>query len=284
MKSWKDYFKKPTPMRLYVINTGSVHMAGNIHYNSKSPEFKSKPADKRFTPVLAYLVEHPKQGLILFDTGVHPSFAQTKTGNFGWLLGNIVKIRTTPGQDVLSKINTIGKSAKDISCVVLSHLHLDHPGGLPALRGNGNPPVFVTQEELDKVTSPFALFEGYIRRHLSGFDLKAIPFHNSIPPFDESCDLFGDGSIIIVKTPGHTQGHVSVLLNLPKRPVFLTFDAAHRKSNIDEGIPPKGDYALAKDSVQRIRQFAEQFPDMKVIYGHDPDQIKDLKTIPQYYS
>jgi N-acyl homoserine lactone hydrolase len=284
MKSFKEYFRKPTAMRLYVMHTGNVHMAGNIHYNNKSPEFKSKPVDKRFNPVLAYLVEHPKQGSILLDTGVHPSFAEKKTGNFGWLLGNFVKIETAPGRDILSQMKTIGKSAEDIRCVVLSHLHLDHPGGLPALRGKVTPPVYVAREELDKAESSFSLFEGYIGRHLSGFELRAIPFHDGVAPFDQGFDLFGDGSIIIVKTPGHTPGHVSVMLNMRERPVFLTFDAAHRQSNVAEGIPPKGDYARGKDTVLRIKRLMELYPDMMTLYGHDPDQVKDLKTIPQYYS
>jgi glyoxylase-like metal-dependent hydrolase (beta-lactamase superfamily II) len=284
MSSWQEYFKNPIALKMYVIHTGNVHMAGNIHYNSKSPAFKSKPVDERFNPVLAYLVEHPKKGYVLFDTGVHASFAEKKTGNFGWLLGRVVKIKTSAGRDVPSQLKKLGLTPNDIGCVVLSHLHLDHPGGLPAFGTNKSLKVYVDEGEMKIAESAFGLFQGYIRKHLDGFNVAQLRYLSSVAPFDQVCDLFEDGSVFLIRTPGHTPGHVSALLNMKRGPVFLTFDAAHRASNVEEGIPPKGNYAAALDSVKRIGQFGKEFPSAMMIFGHDPDQITSLKKLPEYYA
>lgn len=284
MKTWKEYFKHPTPMKLYVLHTGNVHMAGNIHFNKKSPLFKSKPVDTRFNPVLAFLVKHPTQGYVLLDTGVHSSFATHPSGNFGWLLASMVKIKALPGMDAKSQCAALGVSPGDITHVLLSHLHLDHPSGLPGFK-TGNPPVVHADgEEFKIANSPFGLFQGYIRRHLEGFSITPLAYSGPVAPFDQVCDLFNDGSILAVKTPGHTPGHVSVVLNMQKGPVLLTFDAAHRRANIEEGIPTKGVYEQGLESVKRLHTFVKEFPSMTVIFGHDPDQIGSLKLSPDYYS
>ncbi len=284
MKTWKEYFKHPAPMKLYVLHTGNVHMAGNIHFNKKSPLFKSKPVDKRFNPVLAFLVKHPSQGYLLLDTGVHSSFAAHPGGNFGRLLASMVKIKASAGMDAKSRLATLGVSPGNITHVLLSHLHLDHPSGLPAFKSGKSPVVHVDGEELKAANSPFGLFQGYIRRHLDGFSITPLAYAGSVAPFTEVCDLFNDGSIFAVKTPGHTPGHVSVVLNMQRGPILLTFDAAHRSANIEEGIPTKGVYEQGLESVKRLQAFVREFPSATVIFGHDPDQIENLKLSPDYYS
>lgn len=283
MKDWQNYFDRPMGLKLYVIHTGNVHMAGTIHYNPKAPAFKSKPDDNRFNPVLCYLIEHPLKGYILIDTGLHPSFAIQPTGNFGWLLGRIIKVKTSVGLDVPSQLKNIGLSATDITTVILSHLHPDHLGGLPLLARNMNLSVHADKKEIAIAQSPLGLFNGYIGKHINKFTVTAFDYSLSVPPFDQACDLFGDGSLWVVGTPGHTPGHVSIILNMLQGPFLLTADAAHRASNLDEMIPPKGDYDQAMKSLKSIHSFLTEFPSTRVIYSHDPDQISRLKTLPEYY-
>ncbi|MFH1154474.1 MAG: N-acyl homoserine lactonase family protein [Pseudomonadota bacterium] len=283
MKDWQDCFNRPLALKLYVIHTGNVHMAGKIHYNPKSPDFRSRPDDKRFNPVLTYLVEHPLKGYILLDTGIHPSFALHRTGNFGWLLGRIVQIKTSNGLDVPSQLKRIGLSVKEITTVILSHLHLDHLGGLPLLAHNDTLVVHADTKELAIARSSLGLLKGYIGKHIRGVTVTEFDYSMSLPPFDRVCDLFGDQSIWVVGTPGHTPGHVSVILNMHQGPFLLTFDAAHRASNIEDMIPPKGDYEQGLKSLKSIKSFLKEFPTARVIYSHDPDQISRLKTLPEYY-
>lgn len=284
MSEWKRYFEKPANLKLFVIPTGSVHMSGNIHFNRTSPLFKNLPKDNRFNPAYAFLVQHPQKGCFLLDSGLHPSFAKKATGNFGGLLGRIIKIKSAQGQDVITQLEKIRIHPRDIHSIVLSHGHLDHTSGLSLFSaGNALTVVYADAKEIYKANTPFALFEGYLKKHLQGLNLRPISFSNAVPPFEHVCDFLDDGSVFIVGTPGHSPGHVSVILNMGTGPVFLTFDAAHRRANIDEGVPPKGDYPEALKSLNNIKSFLYEFKQTRVIFGHDPDQLETLKRLPDYY-
>jgi N-acyl homoserine lactone hydrolase len=284
LKNWENYFEKPKPMKLYVMHTGYIHMSGDIHFNNKDPRKKSMPKDHRFNPVYAFLVEHPDKGLLLLDTGLHPSFAERKTGNFGLLLGTLVKTRTEKGKDIASQLSVLNYSLDQIRNVILSHLHLDHPCSLPLFRANGGVRVFADPAELSMAGKPLSLFKGYIRSHLKGMDCHPLTYHSAIEPFDEVVDFFEDGSVFVIRTPGHSPGHVSVLLNAVEGPILMTFDAAHREDNLKQELPPIGDYEPALGALRRFRQVLDRFPDMRVIYSHDPDQLPTLKLLPDYYA
>jgi N-acyl homoserine lactone hydrolase len=283
LKNWENYFEKPIPLKLYVMHTGYIHMSGDIHFNKKDPRKKSMPKDRRFNPVYAFLVEHPDKGLLLLDTGLHPSFAERKTGNFGLLLGTLVKTRTDKGKDIASQLSALNFSLDQVSNVILSHLHLDHPCSLPLFRGHGDPRVFADPAELSMAGKPLSLFKGYIRSHLKGMDCRPLTYNSAIEPFDKVTDFFEDGSVFVIRTPGHSPGHVSVLLNALKGPILMTFDAAHREDNLKQELPPIGDYELALDTLWRLQQVINRFPVMRVIYSHDPDQLPTLKLLPDYY-
>jgi N-acyl homoserine lactone hydrolase len=281
MKEWAQYFDDPVDMKLYVMSTGSVHMSGNIHFNKKSPEFKSMPKDERFNPVLAYMVEHPEKGPVMLDTGVHACFSESPYGNFGPLLGRIVKIKAEKGGDAVSQLASIGVSPADISCVILSHLHLDHTSSLPAFKGAE---IYADAAELKAAGSPMAMMDGCVKAHREGVDIKSFDYGGAVQPFDRVCDFFGDGSLFVIGAEGHTKGNVAVLLNAKGGPILLTFDAAHRAANVKTMIPPKGDYEQARRSLGRIKAFVEDFPQTRVIFGHDPDQLGELQFLPSFYT
>ncbi|HOE17047.1 MAG TPA: N-acyl homoserine lactonase family protein [Syntrophorhabdaceae bacterium] len=259
-------------------------MRGNIHFNSKSPHFKTLPKDNRFNPALAFLVQHPSRGCLLLDTGLHPSFAEKATGNFGGLLGRIVKIRSAHGLDVITQLKKIAVHPGDIHAIILSHLHLDHTSGLPLFRGKNAAPVYADEKEIKKAYSPLAFAEGYLKTHLQGLAIHAVAFDKTVPPFERVCDFWDDGSVFIIGTPGHSPGHLSIILNMNDGPILLTFDAAHRKTNLDKDIPPKGDYRAALQSVHALKAFLGQYVQTRVIFGHDPDQFEQLKHVPDYYA
>lgn len=283
MKDWEAYFEKPVALKLYIMHTGYIHMRGDIHFNNKDPRKKSQPSDPRLNPVYAFLVVHPEKGLLLLDSGLHPSFAERASGNFGMLLGMLVKTKAGRGHDIASQLAVLGYSLDRVRNVILSHLHLDHPCALPLLRGKDGVRVHADCEELAAAGRPLSLLKGYLRSHLNGLDCRPYDYALTLAPFDNVADFFGDGSVFVVSTPGHSPGHVSVVLNAAAGPILLTFDAAHREANLKQEMPTIGEYAPALKSVQRLKQMVDRFPAMRVIYSHDPDQLERLRLLPQYY-
>lgn len=284
MMEWKRRFSTPARLTLHVLHTGEVKTKGNIHFNPRSPKFKGLPKEERYNPVFAYLVRHPDKGPLLLDTGLHHSFAESRFGNFGPLLGSLVRGRSAPGKDVRSQLRGAGIAPQDVRHILLSHLHLDHPSGLPYFAGIPGVKVYVDAAELAEARAPLGFLKGYVKRHLDGIEFQGIPYGPAVPPFRGVCDLFGDGSVFAVRTAGHTAGHASVVLNAMDGPILLTFDAVHRKANVDEGVPPSGDYEGALASVQDIESFLREFPETRVIYGHDPDQLGSLVLPPGHYT
>lgn len=284
MKSWIEIFKTPKKLKLYVMHTGHLHMSGNIHFNKGHSKTRDMPKDKEFNPVFAYLVEHPQEGLVLFDTGLHQCFANSRFGNFGFLLGSMVKTKTSIGMDVISQIKALGLDIGDVRTIVLSHLHLDHPSGLPNFRDIDNCSVYVDGDELKAAMAPFSTLKGYIKSHFKDINLKTIQYNTSLDPFSQVCDLFGDSSIILIRTPGHTPGHISAVVNLEEGPMLLTFDAVHRKANLVEEIPPIGSLPQALESLMAIKQLISDVKEIKAIYSHDREQLNTLKLLPEYYA
>lgn len=283
MNTWEEIFKTPSALKLYVLHTGYVRMNGDIHVNKKDPFRANMSKDERFNPVFSYLAVHPEQGLLLFDTGLSPSFAKGGRGNFGFLLGAMVKAKASPGMDVVSRIKKMGLDAGDIRHVFFSHLHLDHPSGLPAVREHADPVVHIDAAELSAARSFLSVFKGYITEHFAGIRIEPYVHWQRILPFEEVCDVFGDGSVFVVRTPGHTPGHNSFILNAVGGPVLMTFDAAQRQINLDEVIAPIGDYDAAKETLTCLKSYVDQYPRTRVFFSHDPDQLEKLNLAPKYY-
>lgn len=276
-----DRLDRPCDLELYVMRTGSVHMSGNIHFNKKDPRFGSMPKDGRFNPVLAFLLEHPGKGRVLLDTGLDPCFCESRFGNFGPLLGRVVKTKTEKGADVVSQLASLGVAPAEVPTVMMSHLHLDHASCLGRFGGST---VYVDAAELAAARSPLGFAGGYLKAPLDGRDIRTFDYTGRLGPFPRACDFFGDGSVFVLDAAGHTRGNVAVLLNARGGPILLTFDAAHRRANVEEGMPPKGDYERAKVSIDRIRELLDLLPGARVIFGHDPDQLPELKLAPESYS
>ena len=104
---------------------------------------------------------------------------------------------------------------------------------------------------------------------------------DSFASFGRSLDLFGDGSVRIVFTPGHTAGHCSVILRLAERDVLLTADAAYSHRTLAENALPykMDDEHRFRRSLREIQLYVEQNPDALVVPGHDMDAWRRLDSL-----
>jgi N-acyl homoserine lactone hydrolase len=225
-------------------------------------------------PVPVFLIEHPTAGPILVDTGFHASVATAARHNLGRAIATFYDIRMRPEQAVPAQLRARGIEPDEVRLVLMTHLHYDHASGVSQFP---NATFLVDRVEWDAAASG-GFFQGYPRRLFDlPYDWRYVDFASrqvgSYVSFGHAVDVLGDGSIRLVQTPGHTAGHMSVILRLTDRELLLTGDAAYARRSIDQRLIPlfiSGDEHHYRRSLDEIARYLEQRPDAAVVCGHDP--------------
>lgn len=231
-------------------------------------------------PVPAFLVEHPSAGAILIDTGFHASVAVSPRESLGAIGARIFDVRMSAEQAVPAQLERLGLGPQAVRVVIMTHLHLDHASGVSEFAQA----TFVVDRREWDAASTGGWRQGYHARQFDhAFDWRALDYDaaevDSFAGFGASLDLFGDGSVRLLSTPGHTAGHQSVLLRLSDREALVCGDAAYlRRAIADEVIPMTlDDEHRYRRSLREIARFVERTPRLVVIPGHDPDAWAELE-------
>jgi glyoxylase-like metal-dependent hydrolase (beta-lactamase superfamily II) len=234
----------------------------------------SKPDSWTAVPIPSFLVRHPGVGPILIDTGLHPSVSSNPKDNLGRFSARHYSLDS--GKDVPSRLRARGLRPSDIPVVVLTHLHEDHASAISAFPDS----IFVlaAQEWEAATTGRLPLLRGYRPSHYDhAFDYNTIDFDGegieSYGPFGRTFDLFGDGSVRLAFTPGHSAGHVSVFLRLPRRDFVVCGDLAYNWAQFQGKAEPTmmQDEHNWRRSLREMQAYREQYPYALIVPGHDPD-------------
>jgi N-acyl homoserine lactone hydrolase len=224
-------------------------------------------------PIVAFLVEHPGEGPLLIDTGLHPSVAVDPKKSLGRVGARAFKPQFTPADAVSAQLRERGIEPREIGLVVMTHLHIDHASGVSEFP---QATFVVDQREWRAATEPRGWQHGYRQRQFDhAFDWRLVDFDSrevdSYATFGRSFDLLGDGSIRLVSTPGHTLGHMSVILRLGEREVLVAGDAIYTMRSLERGELPfrVEDEHLYRRSLNELKLYSETRHDALVIPGHD---------------
>jgi N-acyl homoserine lactone hydrolase len=225
-------------------------------------------------PVPCFLVEHPGAGRILIDTGFHASVAVKPRANLGRvvLLTVFKEVVMEPEQAAPAQLRGLNIEPSQVRVVVMTHLHHDHASAISEFP---DATFLVSRAEWDAATRG-SQRQGYLRRQFDhAFDYRLLDFDGpdaaSFSGFARSFDLFGDGSVRAVYTPGHTAGHISVVLRLRRREVLVAGDAMYLRRTLAEMRLPHrtvDDHVFLR-SLREIRQYAKETPDALIVPGHD---------------
>lgn len=207
-------------------------------------------------PVPSYLIEHPK-GKALFDTGMGVRYRREMENA---LPPDKFGLQWFEGQEIAARLRAIGVDPASIDWVINSHLHIDHCGGNASLP---NATVIVQAAELEaaQANETAGLYEA--EDYATGQPVKAIEGEH---------DLFGDGSVRIVPTFGHTPGHQSVIVKLAKGEALLAGDCCYTERNLDmmKMLPSTVDMAEGLRSLERLA--ALRRAGTRILFGHDGRQ------------
>ena len=234
-------------------------------------------------PIVAFLVEHPTAGPILIDSGLHPSIAVDPKQNVGRFFASTVarSWRMEPSQALPDQLRERGIEPGEVKLIVMTHLHLDHTSGMVQFPDA----TFVfSRQEWEKANEPRGWQDGYVPKHFDhAFDYRLIDFDapevSSFASFGRSFDLLGDGSIHVVFTPGHTLGHMSVVLRGEEREVLVVGDAVYTRHALETGHKPylMQDSHLFARSVREIQRYVEQTPSAIVVPGHEMEPFEEAR-------
>jgi glyoxylase-like metal-dependent hydrolase (beta-lactamase superfamily II) len=233
----------------------------------------SEPAPaspRRGVAVIAALIEHPKAGPILFDTGAAAAFREL------WPppVQELFAITTYDREHHLdAALEAAGFGVDDVRAIVLSHMHLDHAGGLELFRDR-DVPIYVHGDELRNAFYGVATGEdlgAYIPHYLDfSFNWQALG--------GDQVELF-DG-FHLQRLPGHTPALMGLRLDLANAGTFLlTSDQFHLRDNY-EGPNPLGwllrDHPAWWRSYRWVKTTAER-TDATLVFGHDADVLTELR-------
>jgi glyoxylase-like metal-dependent hydrolase (beta-lactamase superfamily II) len=235
-------------------------------------------------PAPVFLVRHPSAGAILVDTGLHPSIATDAEENFGRLPTRFGKPKVEPDGDAPAQLRKRGLDPGEVPVVVMTHLHIDHTSAISEFPSSTFVVSEVEWQEATHGSQP--TLNGYRRIHLDfAFDYRTIDFDrggiDSYATFGRTFDLFGDGSIRLAYTPGHSAGHLSVIARLRDTDFVIGGDAAYTVAQLDGDapLPPRPhDAHNYRRSLQELRLFRREYPAAIVTPGHDMGFYEKLEA------
>jgi len=225
------------------------------------------------------LIRHPA-GDLLIDTGSSSHFDEEIRGYpFGtWLKLRSLAGQLTPKIPLPELLRRAGEDPARLRWAILSHAHLDHAGGLMDLP---RVPVLLTSEELQFAADPKVQAKGYvIAAHTQKLPPTNAPTLQFAPHpyeiFDESADLYRDGSVVVVPLRGHTPGSVGIFVNLAAgRRLFYVGDAVDDERGFEERVAKSlilqdsdNDAARANEIVARLNELHKKVPELAILPAH----------------
>lgn len=211
--------------------------------------------------IYTYHINHPVYGDFMVDSGVSQTFANDPESNGvpDWLVPKL-------GLDTLDLLTTteqyLADLAKPLQGVFLTHLHIDHISGLPAVKSEV--PIFVGRGEASEAYFLYAATRGTVDVLLDG--------RPALQEWQASIvDVFEDGSLYAIHSPGHTAGSTSFLVNTDNGPVLLTGDASHTAWGWEHEVEPgkfSTDQARSRESLNMLIQLVKDHPQIQVKLGH----------------
>ena len=274
-------------LRVSVVSTGQVQIRPDHEASTWRPAAWWLLASRRWTgprPINAYVIEH-RDGLVLFDTGQDRA-SVTDPGYFpggitGVLYGRLARFQISPAETLTAGLGRLGYAAGDVKTAVLSHLHQDHIGGLAEL---DHADIVVSQAEWDTLSSPLPAMRGLMRRHI---DLPGLRWHRitaepaedpGLAPFRAGHDLSGDGSLVLLPTPGHTPGSMSLLVRRPGLPpLMMVGDVTYDAHLLQAGhVPGVGSRRRLRETTAMINTMRQRNPGLVILPAHDPGAASRL--------
>jgi N-acyl homoserine lactone hydrolase len=266
-------------MKVRAILTGFVRIKtaqveGRGHGLSRRLAIFTDPDWTDWVPTYAWLIDHP-EGIIVVDTGQGAHLLETGKSLHPYVRWEVA-FRIDREQEIGPQLRALGLGPRDVKRVVLTHLHMDHDGGLAHFP---NSEILVASGEL-KTASGFAgRLRGYLpQRWPCWFDPKPLDLVTEpFGPFAASRRLTKAGDVVAVGTPGHTADHISVIVQDGGTAYFLAGDTSYNEELMLAGKLDgvSADEQVSGATLDTIRRFTQSRPTV-YLPTHDPQADRRL--------
>lgn len=281
----KQLAVEPAVKSVRFIATGSGAQHREHRYGTRKPLMWWVLTSRSWIkiPIGAYVIQH-RDGVVLFDTGMDPAIAESgyidsAIGRF--LCRKIFQLNICPEDALGRQLETIDVPAVSVQKAIISHLHFDHIGGIADIP---QAELLVTRDEWQRLSEPNPQNDWILREHieLPGAKWRQIDFEPTddpvLVPLGVCHDVMGDGSLVLLPTPGHTRGSMSLLLrsaNMP--PMLFVGDLTYELDLLmKDQFPALGDKEQLRASFAKVRALKQQLPDLLVLPSHDPAATDNL--------
>ena len=270
-------------MKIHAIQTGTVEVKKNqvVGKGPKAFRLLNVIFGSEWTepvPIYAWVIEH-EQGLFVVDTG---ETARTAEADYfpRWQPYYQLAVRwhVTPEQEIGAQMKQMGINSKDVTKVILTHMHTDHAGRLHDFPHSA---IHVNMPEYKRTRGFRGQLDGYVPQRMPAWlSPQPLVFDGGrAGSFQESWNVTSKGDVKVVRTPGHTPAHVSVIVTLEDINYFLAGDTTYTEENlrrkIPDGVSPDPNQAI--ETMQNILSFARERPTI-YLPSHDPNSELRLKN------
>jgi glyoxylase-like metal-dependent hydrolase (beta-lactamase superfamily II) len=247
-------------LSLWRLDCGKLHISDFNARFSDTLAYKSGQAKDLVAS--CYLIQHGDT-YMLWDTGLN-------TG----VITNPVRTPTASqslDRSIVDQLKQVNVRPDQIAFVGISHMHADHigqAGSFPKAQ------LIIGKGDFDALKAGGPNLQPDLLKHWISGGGKANVATSDV-------DVFGDGSVVVLRTPGHTPGHQSLLVRLASRPVILSGDLYHFTEQVLlKGVPPfnfsRADTLASMDRIERLGRNLNA----RLIIGHEPDDIAKLPAFP----
>ena len=233
--------------------------------NLEHPKAQAAGIEDREEPIdlFVYVLRHPEQGTFIIDSGVSALFLEPD-GNPN-LSGIVSSAMGMEKLEVLETTASIADTVGGVDGVFLTHIHIDHIMGLNDLPADTA--VYIGPGDASAKAGLNALTQGTTDRLLGTQNqLREWPYGNA-----KILDIFGDGSVFAIHSPGHTPGATAYLVNSVDGAHLMLGDATHTRWGWENGVEPgsySADIPTSAESLAWLKELSAQVPAMTVHPGH----------------
>lgn len=251
-------------IKVHVLACGSTRVDEALPFSSRSKNplaytglFRGKK-HKISVPVRAYLIEHP-EGLFLIDTGWDEAIRKNARRYEGFANHFASPGFLPEGEGIKDQLTSLGYSLSDLKAVFMTHLDIDHAGGLQMVKGVKN--IYCSQEEWKAAQKPNPR---YLKRLWKDIDMKT---------FKEPINLF-DHTIVSIPFPGHSAGMTGYRIGTEDKYVLIAGDAGYGRQSYENPDLPGVEWNKKKalESLKKLKTISEDPHCLAILMTHDSEQ------------